>query len=196
MTFYGILLKIIHSYFSLVWRRGNKSQMWSALIRFTHCLITLVSITLALPWVFHILVKKKKWQMNTPAEKGKPFPTGNTTMLSVCLRSEVNNGKYFPVSNTLSKALCDSPRWPTWASVQWGRQKFEFESILAPHSNSTLLQPMYKADHKLLEVMTAFYFSGCLKCTAGGKKSFSCLTLFYCVPHKMPKLEFFPSTSS
>lgn len=161
--------------------------MWNALIRFSHCLITLASITFVLWWVnVSILVMEKMGDECFCGKKTSLFPLATQIRFLYAYRSEVNNGKYFPVLNTPSKALCDSPLWPVWASVQQGSKKQEFDSLSAPHSHSTLLQPIYKSDHKRPEEMTTFYFSGYLKFTAGGKKSFSCLSLFYCVLHKCP----------
>lgn len=134
MTFYGRLIKIIHSYFSLGWRRGNKSQMWNVLIRYTHCLITLVSITFVLQQVVNILVTKKMADEHSCGKKASLFPLATQIYFLCASRSEVNNGKYFPVSNTPSKALRDSPLWPVWASVQQGSQKLVFDSPSWPHT--------------------------------------------------------------
>lgn len=188
MTFYGRLIKIIRSYFSLVWRRGNKSQMWNALIRFTHCLITLVSIAFVLQWVVNILVTKKKWQMNTPMVKRQAFSHWRHKY-AFCVPPEVKwtmeNTSLF---QTLYQKLCKLTSVTCLSLCSAGKPNARVRvSVLAPRSHGTPRQPIYKADHKLLEVMTAFYFSGYLKFTAGGKKSFSCLTSFYCVLHKMPK---------
>ena len=134
MTFYGRLIKIIHSYFSLGWRRGNKSQMWM------HSSDSLTAWLLLYP--SHLFCSelsifwspKKMADEHSCGKKASLFPLVTQICFLCASRSEVNNGKYFPVSNTLSKALRDSPLWPVWASVQQGSQKLEFYSLSWPHA--------------------------------------------------------------
>lgn len=131
---------------------------------------------------------QKKWQMNTPMVKRQAFSHWRHKY-AFCVPPEVKwtmeNTSLF---QTLYQKLCKLTSVTCLSLCSAGKPNARVRvSVLAPRSHGTPRQPIYKADHKLLEVMTAFYFSGYLKFTAGGKKSFSCLTSFYCVLHKMPK---------
>lgn len=196
MTFYGRLIKIIHSYFNLRWRKGNKSQMWNTLITFTDCLITFVSIISSAVNRRYFGRKEEKKK-----KKADEHSCGKKTVFShwwhkypFCVPPEVKWTVTSLLQTIKSSLRITSVTCWILCSVE-KKKAWVWLSALAPHSHGTLLQPIYKADHKLLEVMTGFYFSGYLKFTAGGKKLFSCLTLFYCVLHKMPKLNTLPLTN-
>lgn len=143
MVFYGRLLKIIYSYFSLGQRKGKKLQVWNAHIRFTHCLIALLILHICSEVSNHYFGHEKSpADEHSCGKKSSLFPLEIQIIFLCASRSDVNNRKYLSGSNTLWKALCDSSPWPIWASVQTGSQKLESDSLFWPTLSGHMFQPI------------------------------------------------------
>lgn len=136
MTFYVRLIKIIHSYFSLGWRGGRKvsdvkcAHQIHSLLDYS-CIHHICSAVSQHQYCGH---EKNMADERSCGKKASLFPLVTQTCFLRASRSDANNGKYVPVSNTLSKALRESPLWPVWPSVQRGSQKLQSDSLSWPHT--------------------------------------------------------------
>lgn len=139
---------------------------------------------------------KKMGDEHSWGKKASLFPLQTQITFLCASRSDVNNRKYYPASITLSKAICDSPPWPIWASVQRESQKFESDSLSSPHTLRA-----HASAHRQGEPQTGWGDDRVLlfwmfKIHRRRQKLIQ-LSYFACVLHKMPKLkDFFQLTNS